>query len=33
MIKVKYILPHSHVSEEEPRRKEEPEKKEVKEIK
>jgi hypothetical protein len=33
MTKVKYILPHSHVSEEEPRRKEEPEKKEAKEIK
>jgi predicted aspartyl protease len=33
MIKVKYILPHHHISKEEPRKKEEPEKKKAKEIK
>jgi hypothetical protein len=33
MIKVKYILPHHHVSKEEPRKKDEPEKKEAKKIK
>jgi hypothetical protein len=33
MIKVKYILPHHHISKQEPRKNEDPENKEVKEIK
>jgi hypothetical protein len=32
MIKYKYILPHRRVSKEEPRKKEEPEAKEIKEV-